>query len=271
MAETELKKKLISSALFALLAFFLLMGISFAWFSKNLEVRAGGMGVELHASANMVISQSTDFSEFLMEVSMTSDIRRLLPAIHSGFSETNTTGLQRPTDLSGVGFQTGLSPDKDIALADVPHEDASKYYIDYTVYISSLGQALESATLTAAMTAPTTQPYHLAATVDFYLTSVSEDNYKGSLNLAGLDMEANHGKYDASADKTELILLSGSRIPCTEDTAGDPYLKIIMRCYFDGALQNTDTTTYVTSAAINTEQFYLDISFTADGTEADPI
>ena len=269
MSDNELKRKLLSSSLFTLLAFFLLMGISFAWFSKNTEVRAEGMGVELSTSANLVISQNMDFSGFLTEITMPSNTVKLLPAIHSGFSQTNTTGLRRPTDLSGVGFQTGLSPGTDIALADVPSEKSSQYYIDYTVYISCQGKALENATLTAAVTATTDQPYHQAATVDFYLSEVSQGNYKGSLNLAGLDMEKNHGKHDASAVKTELNLLSDSRIPCTED-AEDSYLKIIMRCYFDGALQNTDNTTYVTSAAINTERFYLDISFTADGTEADP-
>lgn len=269
MTKTELKSRLLSSSLLVLLAFFLLMGISFAWFSKNQEVRASGMGVSLHTSANLVISDSEDFSQSFMEVTMPSNTYRLLPA---SYSAASATGLQRPTDLSGVGYYSGLSGNP-IVMEDVSSVDAGKYYIDYTVYISSLGQALENATLTAAITAPdpaTVPLYHLAATVDFYLSAVSQENYKGSLNLAGLDREANHGKHNASAVKTELTLLSGSRIPCATDSTGEPYLKIIMRCYFDGALQNTDTTTYVTSAAINTARFTLDISFTADGTEANP-
>lgn len=273
MTDKVLMRRAISSTFYVVLVFFLLMGISFAWFSKNMKVTATGMSVKAQTSANLVISKSTTFDEFQFSVVMEPTTPKLLPASHCDISQS-PSGLLKPADLTDIDYDSGLA--STIPTETVPVDDNSKYYIDYTVYISCQGMALTDASLTATMEAQDPsildKPYLQAASIDFYLGSVNKDGYCGTLNLAGLDIKYNHGACDTAQKKTSIEILPDTvtRIPCLQDQSGDKYLTIIMRCYFDGALQNSVSTTYVTSAALDTTEVKMKVTFIATGTETAP-
>lgn len=238
---------------------------SFAWLKSNADLDSNGMQMQVDATANLVISKSTVFSGETA-ITLNAVNRALMPAMHT---DTGDTLLRRVKDSAGIKASTGLA-DRDLTDSDyaaVALEIDSKYYIDYVVYVASEGKALTGATLTAAITAPVgdTVPYHQAASIDFYADGI----YKGTLNLAGLDIASNHSGYSASAAKTEVVLWEAGRIPSISDTYKN-HITVTMRCYFDGALRDSASSTYVTSDNLEVTNFTLGVLFSAMGNEADP-
>ena len=57
------------------------------------------------------------------------------------------------------------------------------------------------------------------------------------------------------------LLPGGATVPL--NTSGD-YVKVIMRCYFDGALQNPETNeAYINSYTVGTDDIVISVSFSA--------
>lgn len=110
--------------------------------------------------------------------------------------------------------------------------------------------------------------YAYASSVDFFFHGTSSSavcdssSYKGTLNLAKKDITSlNH-----ATAKSQLDLLDGesiTTIPCNSAASNNCYY-VTMRIYFDGALLEDATHTYVRSASLNTQQFALGIHFSAE-------
>ena len=292
MTEEEAKRKtknsLISSIFMLSITFvMLILTCSYAWFAMNKHLDSNGMHVSADVSPNLiiakhvpaegdnVISTMTETSTDLFEVAFTEDEgREQMKAATHGHG-MNPSDLEtdaflwyngRPEDIA---FNTGLPKDpmRLILKMKVPVADDSLYYVDFAVDIASLRAPLEKMDLTAAITA--TEPSdatandmttHKAISVDFYLEEAQEANFIGTLNLAGLDPAAN----DASTAKANLKLIENTTIPLnTED-----HITVVMRCYFDGALKETETTTFIKSSTISTQDLDFTVTFDATDTTA---
>ena len=281
------KKSLLVSGISVVVSFFMLLtAISYAWFAANRNTMVGGLEMTADTTTNIIISDSTDQIVKLLEqvntgtpystngdtpfkVTMASDTRKLLPAMHDDSS--TATLLKRSDDNASVDPATGLTftGSANPTLVDVVEESTSKYYVDYTVYIASSGKALTDATLKATISHEDVSPdpipdMHRAASVDFYV----DFTYIGTLNLAGLAL-SNDATYDSSDTFDEITLMTGGVIPNHQTESGNKYLTITMRCYFDGALHCDTDKTFVKTYGIDTTSFKLNASFTADGTEED--
>lgn len=274
------RKSLIASGISLLICFAtLITAISYAWFASNRDTDASGMALTADTTANIVISNAIDSSSGIkasmnemnkgagdspFHVTLTSNTRKLLPAMHD--SGSKDTQLKYCADGSTVDPITGLSSGKNPSLYDVPAAGDSPYYIDYTVYIASVGKKLTKATLTAQFNLKTELTgMYKAASIDFYTRDfyTGDVKYRGTLNVAGLSL-SNDTTYDASKTLTVSLLDDGGEIPCNTDG----YITVTMRCYFDGALRSPSGNTYVTTSTVNTEMLTLAVKFTATGTEA---
>jgi hypothetical protein len=94
-------------------------------------------------------------------------------------------------------------------------------------------------------------PYFHAASIDFYVGAVSLDGYRGTTSVSG--------SLKKPAEAVGL-LPSGGTVP----RAADGGIKVIMRCYFDGALQDPATGhAYINSRTVKTDGMAIGVSFTA--------
>lgn len=252
-----------------------------AWFANNREVSSNGMQTQVAVSSNLVISNDPDTIKTLLNGSSTGDpftytftkaARELIPARHDFTCPTDSApcaaGLYYNTNPGAVTFNKGLdSNDATTGLTfgavPEPAENAdSPYYEDFHVYIAASGKEFKASSLKAAMTLTpnngvTRQDYMDAASIDFYLDSVSRDNYLGTLNAVGYDYDTN-----SQSQKPDLELIgkiTDGNIPL--NTTGS--IHILMRCYFDGGLLKNSTTTFVRSDGLKTGDYTMSVSFTA--------
>lgn len=260
------RAKLIISIVSALLTVMVLAFAAYAWFAANRNVSATEMRIQVDTTSNLVISNTPSFTGATNTVAMTAVSRKLLPAMHV---DDEAPMLQYMNSSVTIDKTTGLpTVESSEAYTLVTVADDSKYYIDYVVYISSESKALSGATLTAKISQPPSndaKPFYDATSIDFYI----DGEYKETLNIAGLDIASNDTGYDPSAIKKTATLLEGGRIPCLND-AVNKYIKVTMRCYFDGALHSSATKTYVNTVDVQTDGLTLGISFEATGTDANP-
>ena len=285
---TEVKKnagrQLIVSSCLTFLSVLVLAAATMAWFANNREVNSGGMQMQVETSPNLVIAQSADgeggiatktATDASFSTTFDTPAQLLTPSTHdwgtfyraADTSVTSTTGLKYNCNPSVIHPSTGEERDgKTIYYNKSENDDENEkyYFVDYEVYIASVSKPLPinglTATLNSADADTSTYDYHNAASVDFYLGSVSSSNYKGTLNLAGLDYSVN----DGSEPCTEVEIISGSYTVPLNTADSDNYIKVIMRFYFDGALQESDGQAFVYSDGLTTANFSMKVTFTAE-------
>jgi hypothetical protein len=233
----------------------------------NREVYSSGVEMSIETLPSLVISKedgngagqigNADIESICAKaennytITYTSDKEAMLPATHD-WAVGTTTGLKYVSNLENIGFTTGLAKGgASLSFNAVPADSDSTYYIDYEAYIASVNEAMTNTDLVASLSLAGTAlneytVYLKAATVDFYVGSVTLNNYKGSINVR-----------DSETKKVNLTDITHT-IPL--NTEGS--IHVIARCYFDGALQEneSDTETYVKSYDAGTEKVKLKIT-----------
>lgn len=267
------KKALVVSAISLSLSFILLAVTgTMAWFSMNRETDSNGMRTQIEVTPNMIISrdlttlQNATSSNALDMISVSfseeGDTVPVLKAVTHGKDSQNqdsSSGLVYVQNPSAIDATTGLVKSGKTLnkVAAVNPEDTNKYYIDYVVYLASLDGSIDYDKLTVTMS-PATDGYltthkpYSAASIDFYVSTSSDTigTYAGTLNLAGKTL-------DGTTAKTSLDLDGDSGTVPVNSGTGSGYIRVTMRCYFDGALVDSATS----KAFINTATIALDDGF----------
>lgn len=263
-------KTLIPSMLSLMFITILLISVSIAWFSMNREVNSNGLQISVEATPNLIIAKSLvdirnvtpETASAAFSIDYTGTARtNMAPATAAVDANNkwvtaiaeegdNVTGLKYVKNTNDIDFSSGIAKNgKELQFKPVPLASDSKYYIDYDIYIASLGKELEASSLTAKISCESKIGSHQAATIVFYQGSVSSDNMKGAISVANQDEGI------VSFD------LNNGKIPLNTD---DP-IHIIARCYFDGALLNEATgNAYINSATVDTTDVILNITFMAE-------
>ena len=208
----------------------------------NTQVTARGMQVKATADSSLVINNNGNFGASfgtLNEVTFTDGVFTMKPATHAttvtGTSDPTTKYLQYVTNPSQISISTGKQAGA-IALTygDANVESTSSvngYYKDYVVYIASATAELPNQTLKVKLNGTAATDTKKAMTVDFYLSdtsTISLSDYKGNLNMSTLD---------GSGNTAELTLATNScTIPLYTETGSSKVVTVLMRVYFDGAL-----------------------------------
>lgn len=236
----------------ALLAFLNING-TLGWFGSNDQVSADGMSVDAKSTPNLVIGKtpeelSGDALQF--EVSFESqDVKDMVAVTRDeSYADTYLKHLTNHYAIDGVtgNAKEGMA----LEFEPVPAQSEEVYFVDYTVYIAARFDSINLSSLTASISSPTEvdddHPYFNAASIDFYVGDVSLQGYRGTTSVS---------------DRASVELLpSGDTVPL----ASDGYVKVIMRCYFDGALQNPTTgNAYVNSQTVKSDNLDIGVTFTA--------
>ena len=258
-------------------AMLLLAAASLAWFSSNKDVGSGGAAMQTDVSPNLIISDSTARTEGGIgypsilgtadpyQVDLDFDPLLTLRSATHDWSVGTATGLKYCSNPTKVSRSTGLqSGDDALTFAAVPldgTEPGKTYYVDFTVYIASAGKAMDVDHLYATFTGATLdssplEDYQNAASVDFYVGSVSSGNYKGTLNLAG------NGTDGTNTGLTQIDLTGSATIPLNTALSNN-YITVVMRFYFDGALLKTGSQTYIRSENVDLDDFTMYVHFEA--------
>ena len=246
--------------IFAIVGFFF-ADHSLAWFSENDEATAKGLSVNAKISPNLVIGKSPEQirqENLLFSVDFKDAGRSNMIAVTRDATVENTF-LKYLSNHYAVDDKTGnVKEGMALEFAPVPAENNESYFIDYTVYIASAFDPLEVSSLAATIVIPETvddeHPYPYAVSIDFYVGEVSESAYRGTTSVA----DCIHQTERASVE----LFPDGTTVPL--NTAENGYIKVIMRCYFDGALQDPETgNAYVNSYTVLAEGVVIGVDFTA--------
>jgi hypothetical protein len=240
---------------------FLVSNHSLAWFASNKEVTAEGMSLNVKVSSNLIISKTPEDitnEDVVFSVAFEGTARTDMIAVTHD-SDAGDTNLKYLENLYAVDYNTGLAnPGDTLDFEPVPETDNEPYFIDHVVYIASAFKALEvsslSATVTISEPVDSVPLCFMAASVDFYVGEVSESAYRGTTSVA----DCIHQTERASVE----LFPDGTTVPL--NTAENGYIKVIMRCYFDGALQDPQTgVAYVNSNTVRTDGVVIGVDFTA--------
>lgn len=250
----------ISLTLIIAFAGFLIANRSLAWFAASREVEAKGFSVSAKVSPNLIIGRSVaelTQEKVLFSVDFKGTKRTDMIAVTHDNNAGNTN-LKYLYNHYAVGHATGIAnPGATLDFENVPETDNEQYFIDYVVYIASAFGALEASGLKATIVVPEavdSLPSHfMAASVDFYVGSVTDENYRGTAAVA--DAVTNPERRSV-----ELLADGGETIPLNTDG----YLTVTMRCYFDGALTTPDgSKAYINSYEAKTDGVVIGVEFVA--------
>ena len=263
------------------LALLLSCAVTYAWYGANRKVDSEGLELGVEKTGNLVISDSqTELAKTVLG-SINTDSPFRVVSSETGMKFTNAThaedyllyptGLKTVTNWSVIGVSSGINETGSIVYADAENEtDGPLYYVDFPVYIASHGKPLTEATLTAEIISatigdtPVTSGSLMALSVDFYRNEVDADNFIGTLNVAGFDADAN----DFETEKKILYVVgSDSSTGTIPINTAATVIKLVLRCYVDGALLSGENQAFINSADLDLSQAKLNIRFTADGIE----
>ena len=238
---------------------FLFANRSLAWFAQNKDVSANGLSANVKVSPNLIIAKDVDSitkGDLVFDVNFNGVARKNMIAVTHD-NAINDTFLKYLTNHYAVDNKTGnAKPGQTLEFEAVPTTDNEAYFIDYTVYIASAFEELEIDALTATIIMPeyvdTYHPYFYAASIDFYLEEVSLEGYCGTTSVAGC-LGSSTGGIN--------LFPNGTTVPLNTDG----YFTVIMRCYFDGALQDIDTgKAYVNSYTVKSDDVVIGVRFVAE-------
>ena len=226
---------------------------SLAWFAKNENVSANGFSATAKVSPNLIIAKDTTSitnGDLVFGVDFNGTTREKMIAVTHD-NDMPTTFLKYLTNHHAVDNVTGNKKEgATLEFESVPDTDNEAYFIDYTVYIASAFEQLAVDSLTASITIPASvdeeHPYFNAASIDFYVDEVSIENYCGTTSVAS----------DTGVD---LFKGQGGIVPLNSNG----YIKVIMRCYFDGALQDSNGIAYINSNTVDSTTVSIGVEFEA--------
>ena len=244
-----------TALVFSMVGFFL-SNNGVAWFSENDEVTANGLSLSTTISPNLIIGKSPDelSHENLQFAVHFNDVEASSMVAVTHDDTAAGTYLKHLVNHYAVDHMTGNAKDgMSLEFEPVPAESEEIYFVDYTVYIASAFGALDVSSLYATISAPETvdgdHGYFNAASIDFYVGEVRKANYLGTTSV--------HDSLNGTGRARVELMPNGGTIPLTPDG----YIKIIMRCYFDGALQDGTGKAYVNSHTVKTDTLSLGVSF----------
>lgn len=249
-----------SILLIAVIVGFLFGNLGLAWFAKNEQVTANGLSANVKVSPNLIVAKTTDAimqGDLSFAVNFNGVARTNMIAVTHDEAVPDTF-LKYVTNHYAVDNQTGNAKDgQTLEFENVPAENNDVYFIDYIVYIASAFETLVVDSLNATVVMPesvdTQHPYFNAASVDFYVEEVSLAGYRGTTSVA----KAVNG----SPDKSVNLFPDGGSVPLNTDG----YIKVIMRCYFDGALQDEESgNAYVNSYSVKADGVVIGVEFVAE-------
>ena len=242
---------------FSIVALFAING-TMAWFASNDEVSANGMAVDVQTTPNLIIAKTeNELKSDTLKFSVSFDeveANDMIPVTRD--ESVANTQLKYMVSSYAVDHITGNAKENmTLEFAPVPIDNSNTYYVDYTVYIASAFYSLPISSLSATIVSPQSvdgYPYFNAVSVAFYIGEVSADNYRGTTSV--------HDSINGTANAVIELFADGTVVPL--NTEGS--IKIIMRCYFDGALQDPTTGhAYINSHTVQTYGIALGVSFKA--------
>ena len=263
-----MRKKLILLVISTALTLMLFVFATYAWIKTNIDSQSNGPRLNASTSANIIIFSTPqsvqlnnqNYNPFVLQLAMPEahTVTRFTPATHTWDDDTSPTLLKYASEVTEIAGDTGLkSSVGELTFDNVIENENSRFYVDYTFYLSAFGKKINGGTLYAyLLNEKDRTTYFGASTIDFYVNDV----YKDTLNVAGYDAQINN--YTTEKDTLNLGTYDFPYY-------NSPYIvKIMLRCYFDGALLISRGYTFVTKEAIkNTEltQIDLNVQFRVDG------
>ena len=259
--------KVIFSFILLIMVFigFMFANHSLAWFARNENVGANGLSASVKVSPNLIIAKDPDTirrGDLIFDVNFHGTARENMIAVTHD-SDVPSTFLKYVTNHYAVDTHTGnVKEGATLEFANVPTENNEAYFIDYTVYIASAFEELAITALNATLIFPESADdhpsYFYAASIDFYVEEVTKDNYRGTTSVA----EALNTKQYKGVN----LFPDGYTVPL--NTEG--YITVIMRCYFDGALQDEKTgNAYVNSYTVKSDGVVIGVAFTAEEAQSE--
>lgn len=255
-------RQIILSASCAVLSLVVLAVATAAWFSRNTQVGAANLNIQVDPEANLVIKKSGEESQWGTNVEFGGASVALTPVTHRGNGKYLLQYCTNPLEISKT---TGYNSENDAALADVTDDVISKtgrtYFKDFTVLIASENKAFTNQTLTAsiALSPPSgglaEHDPRYAASVDVWVGSTDNaDHYKETLRYVG-------GETPAEGTSNTVEILQNGTIPMTTDSP----ITVILRCYFDGKLEEVGSTgnAYIRTSTLTLENVGITVTFTA--------
>ena len=253
LAKQSFRMVSVALTLVVVMVGFLVANNSLAWFSKNKSVDTNGLSVRTRVSPNLIIAKTED-ALAQPGVNDLVDFKGTARSDMIAVTRDETvegTYLKYLEDHFAVDHTTGNAKDgMSLAFAAVPTDENEQYFVDYTVYIASAYAPLPVTSLTATISIPEEvddlHPHFNAVSIDLYVGEVGTAGYIGTMTVR---------------DKTVLELMpDGGTVPL--NTEG--HIKVIMRCYFDGALQDPETGyAYVNSLTVNADKVVIGVDFAA--------
>ena len=260
---------------------------TFAWFAANQTVYAKNMQVKSSTPASLVIGEKFNQVGKAQEIvfSDPTTVKSLAPATHDS---TYGTGLKVVTNGDLIDPETGLVKTEEVTDGEgnksvqpvgtltYANASADTNYVDYVCYIASAGDAI--AATDAKKLSVTIQQTNSAAngetisacSVDFYVKTVTggegvttntdapaASEFKGTLNVAGLDAVTN----DGATQKTSVDLIPTTANMTIPTESGASAIKVLMRVYFDGALLKSAGQAYVYTNSIDVTTVKLNATF----------
>ena len=256
---SELKRHSVSLSLVSLALIIAITGMfaingSLGWYAHNDEVSADGHSVSAKVSPNLVISKTEEGIRSQSNLTF---------GVNFGTSRDDMIAVTRDPTVPytylkyldnhyAINHKTGVKKEGyELIFKPVPNDENvnEKYFIDHIVYIASAFKPLDVESLTANIIIPESvdslHTYFNAASIDFYVDEVSQIGYRDTISVA-------------NREKSVEILKNGT-VPLNTDD----YIKVIMRCYFDGALEDGNGTAYVNSYSVKTDGVVIGVEFIA--------
>ena len=266
------KKDLYVCFILVAISFILLLGATIAWFAMNKRTDTTGMQIKMEVMPSLVLGASSgDIThETIWYKDGDTDFNDnrpyyLKPATHAdmGYTGGEGTGLKYNTNPSAVSSSTGYTNGIALQFQPVPVYGPAtagrRYYVDYEAYISSESCAMNVSAFNARVglldTDGSDPDYFQAGSVDFYVDGTTQGAFVGTLNLAGKGKDADGNNIGDTLDLT-----GPTTIPFVE--SGE-YIKVLMRFYFDGDLEESSGQAYVYSDNLSVEDFHIGVLFEA--------
>lgn len=274
--EARIELIIISLVLIVSIFAFSLLNGSTAWFASNEEVSSNNLSLTISSTPNLIISDNIkDIREGKVKfnVGLDGGISRenMIAVTRDPAKNANDPHLVYITNHYYVD-SLGLGDPEKLGFTPVPEEDNEAYFIEKTIYLSTVGGSISvkalNATLSASLTPQnkdegdsTTPSFINATAIDlyYYVCDKTQDACKNcsdekcsndTWQWCGTTWVAD------SVGGNGLDILNNAEIP--KNTDG--YIAILMRIYFDGAKTYKGTKTVTNSNGVTTSQ-EVDIAY----------
>ena len=262
-----------------LVSLVMLLATTLAWLAMNKNVSSNGMQMQIEVTPNLVISDTVTSNLIVVDnespyvVSYATSNTHYAPATHdlsttgealmtpSGpvYTYLYPSGLKFVNNPEAVSPSTGESNGTALVYSNaVNGNPGTQYYVDKTVYIASLSQAMTDVKLICTIDSALdplgneiSSGSLMATSIDIYQDSASGANYIGTINVA------------KSAGRDLVYVVGGvsttGTIPLASETNG--YLTFVLRFYFDGALESSVGQAYIYSNLLDLDKITINVKF----------